>query len=230
MTRKQLNQQAMLESVAAFLGLRATDLAANPAIAAIAATLQTILSSIRDLKQVQDRTTKGATRSKGELEAAIIAAIIKIGAALRAYATGAKNYDLLEVVTFSDTTIKHLRDSNLADKARTLYEAAVPVTGSLGIYGVYSTDVESLRENVPAYLQALSGSRGILNQTKQSTADIQLKLNEGKLLLKQNLDVYMLPYKAINATLHGEYLNARIIVDKAATHETKPVAGGDGEV
>jgi len=85
------------------------------------------------LKQVQDRTTKGATRSKGELEAVIIAAIIKIGAALRAYATGAKNYDLLEVVTFSDTTIKHLRDSNLADKVRTIYEAAVPVTRSLGI-------------------------------------------------------------------------------------------------
>jgi len=42
MTRKQLNQQAMLESVAAFLGLRASDLAANPAIAAIAANLQSI--------------------------------------------------------------------------------------------------------------------------------------------------------------------------------------------
>ena len=218
----------MLESVAAFLGLRASDLAANPAIAAIAATLQTILSTIRDLKQVQDRTTKGATRSKGELEAAIIAAIIKIGAALRAYATEAKNYDLVEVATFSDTTIKHLRDSNLADKARTIYEASKDVIGSLGIYQVALTDIVSLRDDIPEYLQALSGSRAILNQTKQSTADIQLKLNEGKLLLKQKLDVYMLPYKVINATLHGEYLNARIIVDKAATHETKTAAGGDG--
>ncbi len=217
----------MLESVASFLGLRASDLAANPAIAAIAASLQTILSAIRDLKQIQDRTTKGATRTKSELEAAIITGILKIGAALRAYATETKNYDLLAVVSFSDTIIKHLRDSDLADKARTLYEAAEPVVGSLGIYMVQQADINSLQQNVPAYLQALSGSRGVLNQTKQSTADIQLKLDEGRLLLKEKLDVYMQPYKTINATLYGEYLNARAIVDKAATHETKPLAEGD---
>jgi len=180
--------------------------------------------------QIEDRTTKGATHTKGELEAAIIDGIIKIGAALSAYATEIKNYELLAVASFPESTIKRLRNSNLADKARTIYEASKAVIGSLGIYQVALADIESLHDNIPEYLQALSGSRGILNQTKQSTADIQLKLNEGKLLLKQKLDVYMLPYKAINATLHGEYLNARIIVDKAATHETKPVAGGDGEM
>ena len=228
MTRKQLNQQAMLESVAAFLGLRATDLAVNPVIATIAATLTNILQSIRDLKQVQDKTTKGATRSKSELETAIINGIFKIGAALKAYATEAKNYELLSVATFAESTIKHLRDSDLADKARTIAEAAAPVVSELKIYMVTPDDVTTLSVNIPAYLQALSGSRGILVQTKQSTADIQAKLDEGKQLLKEKLDVHMQPYKAINPTLYGEYQNARIIVDKAATREDKqpPDTGG----
>lgn len=222
MTRKQLNQQAMLESVATFLGLRANDLAVNPVIATIAATLTHILQSIRNLKQVQDKTTKGATRSKSELETAIINGILKIGAALKAYATEAKNYELLAVATFSESSIKHLRDSNLADKARTIAEAALPVVGELNIYLVGTEDVSALSANIPAYLQALPGSRGILNQTKQSTSDIQTKIDEGRKLLKEKLDVHLLPYKATNPTLYGEYQNARSIVDKAASHEDKP--------
>jgi len=226
MTRKQLNQQAMLESVATFLGLRATDLAVNPVIATNAATLTTILQSIRDLKQVQDKTTKGATRSKSELETAIINGIFKIGAALKAYATEAKNYELLTVATFSESSIKHLRDSNLADKARTIAEAAAPVVGKLNIYMVTPDDVTALSNTIPAYLQALPGSRGVLVQTKQSTADIQAKLDEGRQLLKEKLDVHMQPYKATNPTLYGEYQNARIIVDKAGTQKPTPVSGG----
>ncbi|MFA5974456.1 MAG: hypothetical protein WC780_19055 [Lentimicrobiaceae bacterium] len=228
MTRKQLNQQAMLESVATFLGLHATDLAVNPVIATIAATLTNILQSIRNLKQVQDKTTKGATRSKSELETAIINGILKIGAALKAYATEAKNYEMLSIATFSETAIKHLRDSNLADKARTIHEVAAPVVAQLNIYQVGPEDVTALSANIPAYLQALPGGRGILNQTKQSTTDIQTKIDEGRQLLKEKLDVHLLTYKATNPTLYGEYQNARIIVDKAGTREDKQASGTGG--
>lgn len=220
MTRKQLNQQAMLESVDSFLGRNESNLAVNPVIATIAAILATILTTIRDLKQIQDKTTKGATRTKSEIETALINGILKIGAALRAYATEAKNYELLAIATFTDSDIKRMRDSNLADKARTICEASTPVVGDLSIYQVILKDVETLTANVQEYLLAMPGSRSILNQTKQSTAAIQAKLDEGRLLLKEKLDVHMAPFKSTNATMHGEYKNARIIVDLAATHES----------
>lgn len=221
MTRKELNVQAMLESVFAFLGLHSTELAINPNIAISAELLNAILASIRQMKQVQDKTTKGATRTKDELEAIIIAAILKIGAALRAYATEAKNYDLLVLVTFSDSDIKRMRNSNLADKARAICEAALPVAEDLGIYMVTPEDVTSLNETFPEYLKALPASRSILNQTKQSTSDIQLKLNEGTKLLKEKIDVHMNPFKSSNPSLFGEYKNARIIVDRAASNSVK---------
>lgn len=223
MTRKLLNQQAMLESVAAFLGLRATELAANPMIAVIATTLINILKSIRDLRQVQDRTTKGATLTKHELEKALITAILKIGAALQAYATEEKNYELLSISTFTETDINRLRESNLADKARTIAEAAEPVVSELDIYFVLPADVADLSSNIPFYLKALPGSRGVLVQTKQSTTDIKAKIDEGKLLLSKKLDVHMLPYKSNMPSIYGEYLNSRIIIDRVATHEDKAV-------
>jgi hypothetical protein len=87
-------------------------------------------------------------------------------------------------------------------------------------------DVTTLGDNIAAYLQALPGSRGILNQTKQSTADIQTKLDERRQLLIEKLDVHLLPCKATNPTLYGEYQNARSIVDKAGTQKPTPVSGG----
>jgi hypothetical protein len=221
MNRKQLNQQAMLESVAAFLGLRASDLAVNPLIANNAVILNDILKTIRDLKQIQDKSTKGATLTKNEIEIEMKKGIFKVGAALRAYATEAKNYDLLAMATFSDTAIKQMRESDLADKARTIYEAAKPVAGELSIHQVLHEDVELLESNYTDFMKALPGRRGVKAQTKQSTTDIQVKIDKAKLLLKEKIDVHMLPFKSTNPSVYGEYKNSRIIVDLAATHVTK---------
>jgi 5-hydroxyisourate hydrolase-like protein (transthyretin family) len=221
MNRKQLNQQAMLESVAAFLGLRASDLAINPVIANNTAILNAILKTIRDLKQIQDKTTKGATRTKNDIVNMMKDGILKVGAALCAYATDVKDYDLLAKASFTDTAIKQMRQSDLADKARTIYEAAEPVVLHLGVHQVKEEDITALKDNYDAIMVALPGGRGVKGQTKQSTADIQAKIDEAKLLLKEKIDVHIRPYKSSNPTLFGEYMNARIIVDIAATHATK---------
>ena len=223
MDREDLNQQAMIESVKAFLGRNETALAVNPAIVTITERLSSILKAIRDLKQIQDKSTKGATRGKSEIETSITNGILKVGAGLRAFATEANNYEMLALSTFTDSSIRRMRDSDLADKARTICEAATPVVANLSIYQVMQTDVDTLSANVPEYLLAMPGGRSILTQTKQSTAAIQAKLVEGKLLLKEKLDVHMSPFKSTNATLYGEYKNARIIIDLAATHQGSSV-------
>jgi hypothetical protein len=221
MNRKQLNYQAMLESVAALLGLRAADLAVNPLIADNAAILNNILKALRDLKQVQDKTTKGATRAKSEIEKDMTEGIFMVGAALRGYATEAKNYEMLAMATFAESDITHMRESDLADKARTIYEAAEPISAELNIYQVVPETIANLRTNHQDFLAAMNGGRNILVQTKQSTADIESKIAEGLMLLKEKLDVHMLPFKRTNPTLYGEYKNARVIIDRAASHDTK---------
>lgn len=225
MTREELNQQSMLESVHAFLDRNEIALSVNPAIVTITTNLSSILTTIRNLKQIQDKSTKGATRGKSEIETSITNGILKVGAGLRAFATEAKNYEMLTLSTFTDSSIRRMRDSDLADKARTICEAATPVVGNLSIYQVMQTDVDTLSANVPEYLLAMPDGRSILTQTKQSTAAIQAKLDEGKLLLKEKLDVHMSPFKSTNATLYGEYKNARIIIDLAATHESTSLPG-----
>jgi hypothetical protein len=221
MTRKQLNHQAALECIAAFLGLRAADLAVNPLIGQNAELLLSLLAAIRDYKQIQDKTTQGATRTKSEIEKAMVEGLILVGAGLCGYATEIKNYNLLALATFTDSDIKHLRGSDLADKVRTVVEAAEPVALHLGTHQVTTEDVATLKANQILYLGVINGPRGVIGQTKQSTSDIQVKLDEARLLVKENLDVFMRPFKVTNPTVYGEYKNASIIVDVAATHNTR---------
>ena len=215
---------AMLEGVAAFLDSHESELNGNPVIAGVARKLALNLKHIRKLKHVQDRKTKVASQAKDELKTALIEDILKVGAALRAYATESRHFELLALATFSDSKIKRMRHNDLAGKAKTIYETAAPLAGQLMIYLVEPEDVSRLETNVAAYLHALPGRRTIQIQTKQATAKINVTVNKSLQLVKEKLDVHMRPHKAANAGLHREYMNARIIASKVMKQEGRQTA------
>jgi hypothetical protein len=217
MTARQLNHHAMLENVAAFLQLHANYLHNNPAIANITNTLTSDLNNIRELKQVQDKKTKVASMAKDEKKTILTECILKIGAALRAYATEAGDHELLTLTNFTDSKIKRMRHSDLADKAKSIYAASLPLAGKLSIYLVKPEDVRSLKAKIPDYLQALPGRRKMQIHSKQATSDIKGAVNKSLKLVKEKLDVHMRPFKLANAILYEEYMDARIIADAAAT-------------
>lgn len=221
MTRKEINQTEMLQSVDAFIDNKSEQLAAIPAIAECSVKLKGILTNIRDTRQVQDKDAKGATAKKQLLEDVIVKGILKIGAAIQAHATVANNVDLKLLSGFSPNMIKRLRDSNLADKARTISEAALPIAGELGAFFVTQEEIELLGSNALAYLAALPKRRNIISETKQSTVKISTKINEGIALLADTLDKLMLPFEAVNPDLYAEYLNNRMVIDTSAGHKKK---------
>jgi hypothetical protein len=221
MTRKSLNQTAMFESVCVFLNAHATELSSIPAIAAILIQLRAILADIRTLRQIQERTTQAATREKHAQADTVLALMMKITGGMQAYSsvTGDRNIQVLS--GFSITSVKTLRESNLADKARTIYEAALPLTEALSAYFVTQADVEALGAAITSYLQALPGRRAVQTETVQSTAEIEAKVAEGKLLLTEHLDLLMLPFRTKNPTLYGQYETARAVVDLAAGRKAR---------
>jgi hypothetical protein len=217
MTGRQLNHHAMLENVAAFLQLHANELQKNPAIAGITNTLTSDLNRIRELKQVQDSKTKIASLAKDEKKTNLTECILRIGAALRAYATEAGDHKLLSLTNFTDSKIIRMRHSDLADKAKSIYAASLPLAGKLSVYMVQPEDVQSLKTKIPDYVQALPGRRTMQVHQKQATSDIKGAVNKSLQLVKEKLDVHMRPFKLANTILYEEYMDARIIADAAAT-------------
>ncbi len=229
MNRKELNQLAMLESVLAFLKEKQQTLGNTPAIAAKIAELEQIINAIRDLLQVQSKSTKTATAPKVKLEEAIKALLGQVCDALLAFGTESDNPELITIGTISETEIRNMRDSNLVDKARQVAEAAEPVTSNLAAYFVSADDIADLKQKGAAFQTALTGKTMITAQTKESTAAIKNKLAEGRRLLKDELDKLMKPFKTGNPTLFGEYTNMRSVVDIPAGRGKQATEPGKAE-
>jgi hypothetical protein len=225
MKRIEINQLAMLEAVQAFAEKHATELNKIPAIAAITIELNGHLKSIRDLRQVQSKTTEGATATKNELATMLREGILKICDALLAYATQANDHNLMANARITATELKAMRNSDLADKARFVYETSSPFANDLVGWFVTKDDIDALTANAESYLKALPGRRSVLNETKVSTAAIDAKLSEGKKLLKEKLDKYMKPFRTGNPSLFAEYANARMVVDLVAGRATGETEG-----
>lgn len=216
MKRNEINQLAMLEAVQAFLEKYAAELNKIPSIATLIVELNGILKSIRDLRQVQSKTTEGVTATKNELATMVKEGILKICDALQAYATQTNDRNLMADARITATELKAMRNSDLADKARFVYETASPLANDLSTWFVTKADIDALTANTELYLKALPSRRSMQNETKVSTAAINAKLSEGKQLLKDKLDKYMKPFRTGNPSLFAEYTNARIVVDLVA--------------
>lgn len=216
MKRNEINQLAMLEAVQAFLEKYAAELNKIPSIATLIVELNGILKSIRDLRQVQSKTTEGVTATKNELATMVKEGILKICDALQAYAAQTNDRNLMADARVTATELKAMRNSDLADKARFVYETASPLANDLGNWFVTKADIDALTANTELYLKALPSRRSMQNETKVSTAAINSKLGEGKLLLKEKLDKYMKPFRTGNPSLFAEYTNARMVVDLVA--------------
>ncbi len=220
MKRNEINQLAMMEAVQAFLTKYNVEFNKIPTIATLIVELNELLKSIRDLRQVQSKTTEGATASKNELAQQVRDGILKICDALVAYATQTNDHNLMAIAGITATELKAMRNSDLADKARFVYETASPVAANLSTWFVTQDDIDALTTHAAAYLKALPGRRAVLNETKVSTTAIASKIAEGKTMLKEKLDKYMKPFRTGNPGLFAEYTNARMIED---------IAGGRGK-
>jgi len=120
-----------------------------------------------------------------------------------------------------------MRENDLVVKAKTIYDAALPVVSSLATWGVTQADLDTLNADFTGFKQKTPAIRNIQVSSTQATANLKVKLKEGKTLLKETIDAMMLPYKNLNPVFYGQYLDARSIVERAAGHATKEAASKD---
>ncbi len=174
MTRYQINQLNMLEGIALFLQTYAERLSGNPKVAALAAILAVIIQNIRDAKQIQDKTTEAESKIKMDLQEKILQELHNIGIALRAYAGGGVDPVVYAVGNYKDWEIEHLRNSDLADKAREVFETAKPIIEKLS--SAVTEDIASLDVNYKAYMKARPDIGVTEAKSETATATIDSKI------------------------------------------------------
>lgn len=218
MNRKEIDLLGMMESVVEGLDNNISLIVSKPAIVAVQTKLKANTVEIKSLKQKQAVSTKADTAIKIYKREDMIVNFLNVAAGVAAVGAEKNDVRLKMAGTVTEAALKSMRESDLVVKGHELYEVAMTIAPELVSWSVTQDEINDLGESTDSYLSQNPTIRNIKARSTQATAEIKEKLNESYSLIKDQLDAFMLPFKKINPTFYGEYLNTRLIINRAATH------------
>ena len=224
MERKANNKVNMLITVDKFLDNNQPLISANPAIVEAHNRLKSYTSTIQTLNLKQSKDTTIETALKNKVKDTLITNVLKVAAGLGAHGTATADLRLQAIAKVSKTMLHDMRENDFNTKIQTIADAAKPIADQLAIWGVTQKDVDALDTQKEQFTTQTPIQRTVKVKAVQATGDLNKTVAEAVKYLSTTLDAFMLPFKTINPTFHGEYLHARKIIDTAATHKPAPDA------
>jgi hypothetical protein len=171
------------------------------------------LKSIEDNRQVQVVNQTGLTESKITLRDDLTQLLLKSIAGLTAHATTVKDAQLRKKVQYVPSALARMADPVFADVARLIRTEALNNAPSLTKFFVTAEDLDLMGQLTEQFMVAIPQKRVATNISKVSTSNIGDVFAAADKLLKQELDLYMLPFQFTLPDFYNAYKNARIIVN-----------------
>ena len=215
-----MNHFNMFQSVDKFFTDNQSLISTNPAIVAAVNKLKTNIGSINSQSELQAVTTKADTAIKANSKKSIIDNMLKVTAAMAAHAATTADTRLKMTANVTQSELKVMRDADLLIKTHAIHNAALSIAAELAIWGITQSDIDALNTIANQYSEQSPEIRNIKAKTIQATANLKAIFDETNSLIKTTIDPMMLPFKNINSSFHGEYLNARAIIKLGGGHST----------
>lgn len=218
MTRHEIDQFDMLQTVDELLTNNQGLFQTQPALVAAHARLHTSVANIFGLAPVQASTNEGDTAAKEQQKQSVIAAFLKVQAGVLAHAAANSDAKLEEEASISESGFKKLRQADMHTWIQKLYGLALPLSASLATWGVAQSDIDALKNGGDGFRQQMRNMVSTKNLSKEATASIKKELKASLDFLGESLDKMMLPYKLLQPAFYAQYTAAREIMDRAASH------------
>ncbi|MFA6978164.1 MAG: hypothetical protein WC209_02485 [Ignavibacteriaceae bacterium] len=221
MNQNEENKSNMYNAVeAVFIG-NASIVAEIPALGEVHTDLQSLIAEIETTDGELMKTTEGKISVKSKAIEELIASIVPIAAAARAYAVRKKLVELRAAVDYSENQLKHLTQVELPIKVKNIKDAAHAVLSDLASYGM----TQAKFDLVDAKLTALKSASGKKNTGFTDHVAIRKTLSElfekADDLLQSEADDIVEVLKESKLSFYNQYFAARVIKDLGGSH-TKP--------
>lgn len=221
MNRKEINLFNMARATEQLIENNYETLKAYPPVIDSYNRIKSLNVLIAELHKQQSVGTKVKSELKNLEKDELDALTLKIADATKAYAVSVNNTELKFLVSLEKSTLKRLRQVNYHVKIQAIYNAALSVADKLAMWGVTPEDVELLNTKSITFKNRTPEIRNSMAVTKQASTDIRAQITKVKDEIHNTLDPLMKPFNTMQPTLYGQYMNARMIVDTAATQAKK---------
>ena len=213
MTKVEQNKFAMYCAIESILGNFTSDIETKPLLKDIADAFKSDLQEIRDKDNTYLNVKKGSTADKDSAEEELIEELLAKGGALHVIARKKNDGNLKLLSDVKRSNLKHLRDTELMQRAKLILESFKENQEELKNHGMTDTSLTELENAVNDYEDAVNNRDTKHAEGKASRKDLKALFTETDDILKNELDRLMEMVKDDSEEFYNQYKAARTIKD-----------------
>ena len=218
MTKRQRNKLSMLIAVGNVFKKYQAIVETIPALQSNVENFFKLLEEIDGVILVQEGNINSTATDKQKEEQEMIDATVRIAAGLYVYAIDNSNFDLLERVNISPSTLARQPEVKLNGICQNVLLSARQYLENLVDYGISAEEVDQFEKEISDFKAAIGSPRSQIISRSQATAKLQELLIEQTDHMLQKLDKLVIMTKQSNEVFCNEYKSARIIVNLGIRH------------
>ena len=198
-----------------------------PRMAAALEELESGLGQIHQKSSEKETATAGKTKAKNNAESRLILIMMRVGGAVRGYASAIGDRPMYEATSFTRTDLGKLRDQELLTKARSLLKLATPIAAQLAERGIDAAALTLLETRTAEYDAALGEQMIGIPKRQGASKNVDELFKETSRLLVDEIDGMMEAMEETDPEFYSAYLNARQIKDLGLRHRPDDDSQGD---
>jgi len=219
MNNRELNKYEMLVAVYGYYLGKKTAANFNRATTSVFEGIHLIVKEIELNEKTLQEGNKGKIASRDVTQDELSTTALVVAGALYGYAAGISDTELLNVSDINSSSLKRMRNSELPIFVESLFDKADSIGDGLIAYGVSAEYRTSARTLLNDYLSKYGEVNSGKTSKSKAHENVRLLLTKADEKLKV-LDKLMFGVKVSNPDLYTEYESARVIIDKAVSHNT----------
>ena len=218
------NRITMLKTTGAYLDANSTIWNLMAPMQAAVQTYKPKLVSIDDATRKQ-QTPSGATEEKAAARDALEDVAFLMCEAIGAMAHVSGDHDLLALSNATQSTFRRAADDELSNLAANILTAANAHKSELATFQVTQANIDELDQALQTFNTSKSNPRMAIAERSARGDSLEEQVRDAQEFLRNQIDRLVNLFRRSNPEFVAGYRNARLIIDRAATHSTAKPAG-----
>lgn len=219
MTTKQRNRYIMYLTVRDWLKKNAARVEHLPAFADIIREYDDLVRGIEQAVDLQGTSSLGKASRKEEMLDLLLQRLFPVSSVLNVVSQAKALEPVKTLTAVSEWRLRHLRDSEIVERADQIHRAAMECAAELEPYGIDAAQLEVLKAAIETYRSSLEDKElGVVSRMGARTSIASLIADAGE-LLDERLDRMMELFDESDPSFYEEYFGARIVRDLGVRHD-----------
>ena len=211
MDKRENDRFQMFKSVEEFLQAHAEVTKDIPGFQPSFKDFQESLANISKKDNEYQIIAEGSTADKEAAEDEMIETLVKLCSLIYVFARRTKNEQLKAISKVTQSGLKYMRDADLLQRAKALYEAMLENKVAMEPYQLTQEHIDDLKAKIDTYENKSNVKENKFAEKKNARQELNSRFVDASEILTEEVDVLVEYIKDMHSEFYGDYQAARLI-------------------